>query len=232
MKSTRFAIVVLLALAASSTARAADWNYRFTPYLWATGLSGTEGFAGRPFEVDASFGDLLEVLDIGLASHLEADNGTWGWFGDVFYAKLSDDVNLPVATLDGETKQTIAEAGLTYRLSESIEALGGLRYQKSDSRLSVAGVGALNADEDWVDGFVGMRWSSDLNDRWGFSVRGDVGAGDSDLVWHVYTGIEYRISDRSSLVAGYRYLDTDYENDGFTWDIVQSGLGLGYTFNW
>ena len=62
-------VLALVALgAASPVGAAADWDYAVTPYLWASGLDGTQGIAGRTVELDAGFGDLVEFLDIGFAA--------------------------------------------------------------------------------------------------------------------------------------------------------------------
>ncbi len=233
MKFPRCSAVVLTAgLLSSSPGFANEWNYSLTPYLWATAIDGTQGVGGQTVELDASFGDLLEILDIGLAAHFEANSQQWGWFGDVFYAELSDKKNRPVGTLGGEIKQTVAELGATYRLNDTLEGLVGLRYQESDTRLRILNVGTRRAEEKWTDGFAGLRWTPIDNGKWQFRLRGDIGAGDSDLVWLGYLGLGYQFNDKVALQAGYRYLDTDYEDGGFTWDIAQSGLGLGISFYW
>ncbi len=225
-------LLLLMALILATPARAADWNYQLTPYLWASGLDGTQAIGGREFEVDASFSDLLEVLDVGFAARFEAQGPRWGWFGDIFYAKLSDDANLPAVALSGETKQTIAEAGVSYRLAERLKGLAGLRYQKSELELAASGIGARSTDESWIDGFVGLHWMPVNTGKWQAWLRGDIGAGDSDLVWFTGLGVGYRFNARFTGLLAYRYLDTDYERGGFKWDLVQSGLGLGLAINW
>lgn len=230
MKTTRLAAVIAAGLC-SASASAQDWHYSLTPYLWATGLDGNQGFLGQTFEVDASFGDLLELVDFAFAAHLEGSNDRWGWFGDVFYSELSDEANLPIIALDGETTQTILEGGLSFRLADALEGLVGLRYQESELELTLVDRSPAS-DQDWIDGFVGARWTPVDTDAWRVWLRGDIGAGDSDLVWHATAGVGYRFNERLALLAGYRYLDTDFESDGFTWDIAQSGLGLGLEIAW
>ena len=48
---------------AQDAEKAARWEYRFTPYLWMSGLKGTVGAEGRPADVDLSFSDVLEDLE-------------------------------------------------------------------------------------------------------------------------------------------------------------------------
>ncbi|MEA3291884.1 MAG: hypothetical protein U9Q71_06240 [Pseudomonadota bacterium] len=224
--------VLALGVAAALPANGTEWNYQLTPYLWANGISGTQTVRGRELDVDASFGDLLEVLDVGFAARIEGRSPTWGWYGDYFYAKLSGDKNLPRATLEGETKQTIAEAGVIYRINDVLEGMGGLLYQKSEMEVGLKDIGSLDGSESWVDGLVSLRWTPVDNDKWNAWLRGGVGAGDSDLVWLATAGVGYRFNESWSALAAYRYLDTDYESDDFGWDIVQQGLGLGVGYSW
>lgn len=49
------------------------------------------------------------------------------------------------------------------------------------------------------------------------------------------TGVEVPIGGRSVFLAGYRWLDTDYEADDdsdFEYDILASGPFLGLTLRW
>jgi hypothetical protein len=230
---------IVLCLAVSSLAPLAvraqsetGWSYQFTPYLWATSIDGTQGIGGRDFDVDASASDLLDFLDIALAGRLEGQGPQWGWFGDAFYAKLSDETNLPTGTLDGRFKQTILEGGLSYRFSEMLDGLAGVRYQELDARLRFPALGTLRGDEGWVDGFVGLRLKTPDAGKWRAWLRGDIGAGDSDLVWSATVGGGYQFNETVSLLVAYRHLDTDYEKDGFKWDIAMSGLGLGLGISW
>lgn len=215
----------------ASSARGADWDYTLAPYLWGTGIEGTQGVGGITGEVDAGFSDILEVLDIGYAARFEARNPSWGLFADYFYAKLSDDQNLPQGTLSGEVKQTIAEGGVSYRIHDDWEALVGVRYQKSELGLKL-GIGAMDNSKDWIDYFVGARWTFVDQDSWFGWLKGDIGAGDSDLVWLASVAGGYRFNPNFSLILAYKYLDTDYQDNDFTWDIVQSGLGLGLGIHW
>ena len=40
----------------------------------------------------------------------------------------------------------------------------------------------------------------------------------------------WRISDRTSLEVGYRYLYVDYEKDGFVMDAYNDGIFIGLTW--
>jgi len=229
------AAVTFLSVSAPS-ARAADgsWEFHLAPYLWGAGLDGTVGVAGQTADVDLSFSDLVEFADIGGSLHFEAWARPWGWFGDAMYVKLEDETTGPAGgTIRAEMEQTFAEAGGTYEFADKVEVLFGLRYQKADNDIAFPSpVGAVSAGRGWVDAFGGVRWTPIRTERWLFSVRGDIGAGESDLVWLAAVGGGFRFNKTVALLAGYRHLDTDFEDDGFTWDVAQGGFGLGVDFAW
>ena len=58
---------------AADTAGPATWKVSFTPYLWGAGLKGTVGIKGFNSNVDLSFKDIFDHLDIGLMAHLELE---------------------------------------------------------------------------------------------------------------------------------------------------------------
>ena len=52
---------------------------------------------------------------------------------------------------------------------------------------------------------------------------GGFGVG-SDLAWQLLGVLGYRLGDTWEVGAGYRYVDTDYDADGFTYDVAASGI--------
>jgi len=233
MKRRSLAACLLLISIYAVPASADEWRFHLAPYLWAAGLNGNTQVGPVNSEVDASFGDLVSLLDIGGMVHFEANNPQWGLFADAMYIKLSDEKNLPRGTLSGEAKTSIFEGGVSYRFTPTVEGLLGLRYQKYKLGLTLPGpAGAFSRSQDWTDGFVGVRWMPVQTDKWTVWLRGDVGGGDSDLVWLAAIGAGYRINKTVSLAGGFRYLDTDVSKDGFTWDVAMSGLFFGADFSW
>ncbi len=105
----------------------------------------------------------------------------------------------------------------------TFEPLGGVRYGyiKQELRLdvAVAGIGGigtrLGGSEEWVEPFVGFRLWWHLNDKLSTGVRTDFGGfgigSASDLTWNFLAGVDYKLSDKMSVKAGYKILDIDYE---------------------
>ncbi len=226
------ALAPALAAASDSAQEGGGWQFRLTPYFWASELDGTVGVAGRRVDVDASFDDLLELLDTGGAVRFEMSRGRWGGFADYFGVTLEDGRNVGGATIRAESEQGILETGLSYRIAPAWDLLAGLRHQRLESEIRVPDAVRLGTEERWLDGFIGARWLPVNQSDWRVWLRSDVGSGESDLTWLAAFGASYHFNDTVGIVIAYRYLDTDYENGGFTWDMAQQGLGIGIDLTW
>jgi hypothetical protein len=80
------------------------------------------------------------------------------------------------------------------------------------------------------DGIVGVRGQVNVNDKWYLPYYADVGAGDSQLTWQVAGGVGYRFS-KLDVVAGYRYLDWNWnDDDDLLGDITIKGPYGGVKF--
>ena len=233
MLQKSIAASLLVAALYAAPASAQKWEFHLAPYLWAAGQNGSVQAGPVNADIDAGFGDVVEFVDAGFAGHFEATNPNWGLFADYFYVKLSDSANLPAGTIGGEIKNRILEGGVSWRFADGVEALLGVRNQEYKLNLTLPGpAGGFSRDRDWTDGFVGLRWTPVRTDKWSVWVRGDIGTGDSDLVWLASFGGFYHFNKTVALGVGYRYLDTDYDKDGFKWDVAMHGLLLGLDFAW
>ena len=76
----------------------------------------------------------------------------------------------------------------------------------------------------------------DINDKWSFVGRADVGTGDSDLVWNALVVFDYQFTKLPSGFAGWRVLDYDVNTgsgtDTFKYDMNHSGPILALAFRW
>jgi len=234
MTSTRkFTFALLgLSLASFSANSHAEWNYQLTPYLWASSLDGTTAVAGQDIDFSADFSDLVSNIDAGFAANFTAKSDTWGYFIDGNFVKLKADELGVKGGVDVALDQKIVEAGISYRLSDQLDLIGGGRYQKVDEDLNLPLNQSLNGGDSWIDGFIGVAWLPVNTDKWMLRLSGDIGAGDSDSVWQARVGGAYRFNKTWSMVLAYRYLSTDFESDKFKWDVDQSGFGLGVGISW
>jgi len=150
---------------------------------------------------------------------------------------------------DVDTKSFISTFGGGYRVVDQpwlkMDILAGLRYlwleSSVDWRLSgdITGPGAGQSfarsgshteDEDVWNGIGGIRGQILLGGgNWFIPFYGDIGAGDSDLTWSVFSGIGYSFKDWIDAMIGYRHMEWD--DDGLIQDMRLSGPVIGARFN-
>lgn len=260
-------IVMALPLSARAQSAPADgWEIRVMPYVYFLSIEAESTVSGdlRSFSgnVDLDFDDIVDYLDFGVMGRIEAWKGPWGVLFDGLFMNLGAGGSfqsrreLVEVNLDADVRLGTVDLGLAYRVVEkrfgdnnkqrfAAEPYGGLRYgylrQEVDLDVDIAGVGlagrTLGTSEDWVEPFFGGRVIWDLNDKWSFNLRGDVGGfgigSASELTWQVAGGVDYRFSDAVILNAGYRYIDLDYSRGSganeFGIDLQANGPVLGLT---
>ena len=195
------------------------WEITSALYAPLMGLEGSVGLAGiGPFDVDSSFGDVLDVMDAGLSGAVEFRNGLWSVQLDAIWLKLSDSASpLPGTTLNFSQEQ------ITGSLSAGYEFLG----TESTSLRFVAGaaVNHLSLDLDldvplpltavsrsgsqtWIDPFIGINLRQQLGERWTFFADGLYGGFgvSSEEYWQTVAGFGYRLTGNTSLALAYREL--------------------------
>lgn len=217
-----------------------DWQFEITPYLWATGMEGSTGPKGFEADVDMSFGDIWDNLDKAFIINMEANKGQWSTWFDFIRMQISDDGNVAVFDVDVGMKQTLAEFAIAYQLPEheQVELFGGARYSNVDSTIAFEGTGPIGigrkvkVGDDWIDPILGIRGTWQLNEQWTIRARGDIGGFGigSDFSWHAVLAASYQLNDTVSFKVGYRYLDTDYDDNDFVFDVASSGIAAGVGF--
>ncbi len=233
------------------------WEFFVAPYFWMAGLDGKTTVNGVESNVNFSFSDIWENLDVGAQVHLEGWKGKWGMFLDATYLKLSNDGSGVSPTygpvdIDVRIEEWIVEGGAFYRFLTrpidrerrvSVDALGGLRYISLYGRLSafVPLVGldtSPSGTKDWVDPFLGLRLMADITKKLAIAVRGDIGGFGvgSHFAYNASAIFGYHFSPMVSAWLGYRILGIDYEDghgpDKFKYDVTMQGpiIGIGFRF--
>ena len=251
-KSRIFATTALLALVmaistgpanAQSSSRD-DSEIVFTPYLWLTALSGTSAIGGLPpLDIDASFSDIFSNLNFAASFHTEFRNGPWAFVIDPMYVSIEADVApLGIPLPDGVNPPKLAvdmwfvEAWAGYEFADHWEVLGGARYQSQDLDITglpaILPVQSISVSEDWTDWFVGLRFITDMSEKWFITARLDtVIAGDSDSSTNAAVMFNRRFGENKALNLGYRYYVVDYDNlPSYAWDMTQDGPIVGFTW--
>ena len=235
-------LIPLLTLPMLSQAQAEEsWEFEVTPYLWAAGMSGSTGPEDLVADIDMSFSDVLENLDGGFILHMQATKGQWNTWFDYVRLDIAADGEVLIFDIDMGMSQTLAEAGVAYQLQATgpISLIGGLRYMNVDTNIKfkvppIDGRRKVSFGDDWVDPFIGLRGNWEINDKWSIGARGDVGGFGvgSDLTWAAQAAAKYQFGEKWSFKFGYRHMDFDYDDNGFVFDMAESGLliGAGYQF--
>jgi hypothetical protein len=225
------------------------WHFQIATYGWLSGQKGTLAtLPGLPAaDVDIDFyDDILGNINGSFALIGEARKGRVGVVTDVSYSDIEDDdaTSGPLfSTLTSRTKTWIISMAGFYRLIDQdrafLDGMAGLRYWSVDSSLKL-GAGILPAREssnreDWVDPIIGLKGMMPLGESQffvsGALAVGGFGAG-SNFMWDGLINLGYQWTAMFSTTLGYRYLDVDYDEDDFLYDVYQDGpvLGLSWRF--
>jgi opacity protein-like surface antigen len=77
--------------------------------------------------------------------------------------------------------------------------------------------------------FSASARSGNINEKWYLAGKSDIGGFGvgSDFAWSLQGTVGYNFTDKVPSEIGYRYLQTDYEDGAFTYDIAEHGFYLG-----
>jgi hypothetical protein len=230
--------------AAAQTSGAA-YKYEVSPYFWFSGLKGTVGARDRTAEVDASFRDIFDNLNLGAMGTFEVRWDRWRLLVDTLYINVSAERATAGALFtDAEVtvKMFILDPEIGYAVFRGeraeFDVFGGVRYWhlKNELNLISGGVERIHAvhTRSWADPIVGGKYRWEFWNSMYVTVKADVGGFNAaaNIDWQAFGGIGLKFNDRISGVMGYRHLAVDYGKDGFIFDTGMKGLilGLGISF--
>jgi hypothetical protein len=169
--------------------------------------------------------------------HVEGSKGENTIFGDLVWMSLEPEDE--IATVGGVTEASfdtlILEAGYVRELT-NIGLELGVRYWDFELELDPALLAAVQRDDNWVDGFIGIRRSSSIGDKWTSTTSFDIGAGGSDFAWAFDLVYSLELKGGNRFATGLKVLDIDYENESvngqaFVQDLTFLGATIGYVFD-
>jgi hypothetical protein len=244
------ALAVALSLVLPAIGRAeADpeptWEFEIAaPYLWLSTQHGRVRAGRVSVPVDVGFDQLFDLMGkgdlLGGAGHFELHNRDLHltFFTDAVGAVIDSEARLKrVPDGNGEVNSSLVfvEFGAGYRVGPWTlgtaaprkfwaEPIVGGRYTNSENDIELRRGGvpfaATGADVEFVDPFVGGRWSLDLLESLALTFRADIGGfgAGSQLAWSMVSTLIYRLpwtifSAPLFLGAGYRVIDFDYDDD-------------------
>lgn len=222
-----------------SHAPSSGWEITSAFYAPLMGLEGSVGLAGiGPFDVDSSFGDVLDVMDAGLSGAVEFRNGPWSIMADAIWLKLSDSANpLPGTAFHFSQEQITGSLSAGYEIhrteSTSLRLIAGAAYNHLTLELDLAPplLPALtrSGSQSWIDPFIGLNYRQQVGERWTLFADGLYGGFgvSSEEYWQAMAGVGYRLSEKTSLAIAYRVIAVDYKQGGFVYDTETSGPNVG-----
>lgn len=221
------------------------WTYTIAPYAFGAGLSGSvAAIDGLPdAEVDLSFAEILENLDMAGLILLNAQNGRWGITGDLQYIRLKSETKklrplYDTATVEVTNKifSLYGEYKLTQTSNAELWGVFGARYWNVETDINLSS-GALpkasaNGENSWTDPVLGLRGRYNFDDRtyltcWAYA--GGFGVG-SDSMADVFAAVGYQFTPTTAGVLGYRFVSVDRRDGDFKYDVEMDGLMAGLTF--
>ena len=222
------------------------WHFLTDVYLMFPNMNGETGIGELLVPIDASAGDVFSHLKIGGMFYFEAQTSKWAFTSDIVFMNLNEDITPGKLIESGEVtgKQFIWEAAALYRIAPFWEVGVGGRLnnlemgieanRKPSGTKEVSG----NKTATWYDPVIITRLATDINNKWLFQLRGDVGGFGigSDFTWQLGGYVGYRFTKVFQLTGGYRILSMDYNKDvkntQFVFNVDEFGpvVRLGFNF--
>ena len=237
--------IVALAIGFAPNALAEEWSFRIAPYAWMAGIEGdVKPFdAGPATDVDLSFSDILENLDIAAFVAAEARRGDFFLRGDFSYAAVSASGDTPgpafsEAEVESKTLQASGVLGWSFFRDDQMHAdvFAGARLWRISTDLDLSGgqqpAASFSSTETFVDPIIGLSGGMQVLPDVTLAVSaslGGFGVG-ADLEYGGTIAAFWQAGEHWGLAGGYRYLAVDYETGGFIYDIAQHGPFLGVFF--
>ena len=214
------------------------WKFRISPYLWMLGLDGTTAALGNDVAVDASFSDVLDLLNIALSANMDFSKGKFFVVLDAMYAQLEADYAGPGGGPVGgriDIDMLIADLDVEYSMDENFDFYAGLRYYDQDIGITPNLLPKVTLGDDWTDYILGFRFHTSISDKWSFMGKLDGAvAGDSESAVYLQAVLVRHFGSNKHLDLGWRYYDVDYESGSgltrFKWDVALSGPVVGFSW--
>jgi hypothetical protein len=233
---------------AQDTKSVKKWNFLTDVYLMFPYMNGETGKGDLlSVPLDATPGDIFSKLKMAAMFYFEAETDKWAISSDLVYMNLNQEVTPGTLFHSGEVtaKEFIWEPAGFYRIVPFWDlGVGGRVTSIStdiDARRNVFPAGTeevtASGSKTWFDPVVITRLRADINDKWLFQFRGDVGGFGlgSDLTWQLQAYAGYRFGKVFQLTAGYRILSIDYDKgvdtERFIYNVDTFGQVIRFGFN-
>jgi len=235
-----------LAATEGDGAEEGEWVTWVAPYLWGLSLNGDAQVGDKTADVDVSFSDILDDINIGAMGFIDGRKDRIGYFINPIYSRLTAKENVDGEKIDVTNDSAILAIGGYYRWIDTsvsgrngggtgrlvVEPYGGVRWTYLRVEVDVEGEGQGDESENWLDPIIGSRLMYVWDSRWDVALAADVGGFGigSDSAWNMHLLVGYRLQffGRDAIIrGGYRALHQEYETGSgrstFKWDVTQEG---------
>src|SRR4029453_337166 len=119
------------------------WQFTIAVPGWMAGMDGTIGVRGVNADIDITFPDILQHLDMIFSARAAAQKGPFGISGEVFYIGLSDNtqINRMINNIHEQVDLTLVDGALSWRLFNqprwSLDFAAGTHYTNVYERLEL-----------------------------------------------------------------------------------------------
>lgn len=220
------------------------WEVSFTPYLWMSGMKiDIETPQGESIEVHDSFTDILGDLKFTFMGALEVKHGRFVSVQDIIFISMgsSADGHIGPVPIEAEVDERLISTThlFGYRVVDEgpmfVDLFAGARFSsiKVDVELNLPQQTVeRDTKKTEVGPVIASRVRFPLSDKWGIAVYGDLGGFGvgADLSWQLLGTVQYEISDRWRLSAGWRHFNAKQDKNNFDVDIKLDGPILGVTY--
>jgi hypothetical protein len=234
-----------LAATQSTSSGGSGWEFAVTPSLWASGFKANiETRQGEEIKVDESFTDILDDLKFALMGAFEVKHGRFVSVQDLMYLSLGSSADghfgpIPLEVKADEKLLTTTHL-FGYRVLDEgpmfVDLFAGGRITSIKVDLDIdtpLGSFDRSSKKTQFGPVIASRFRAPLGGRWGAGIYGDIGGFGvgADLSWQLLGTIQYDLSDRWRLLAGWRhfYAKQNTKND-FDVRIKLDGPILGVTY--
>ncbi len=205
-------------------------NWQRNLYLNTFYAAGADGGLGA----DNLYVDLDSGLnDFGGTLGFSAMKNQWGFYVEGSGLTIKKKTPSSTEVLKTTVRHSITEAGAVYRLTPVLDLLAGVRHQGIGLKSRMPDGTEKDDSTGVLDAFAGVKIGRFApTDRWLYWAEGDIGTGDSDLVWNLRMETGYRFTEKYYVAASFRYLNTDFEGSGIRYDgaVKMVGFVVGYSF--
>jgi len=232
--------------------QSSEWSQELILYGWLPSLGGTlsydiPGNPGEPSDPDAKGeSSVLDNLDAVFMGSYEIRKDKWSFLIDGIYFRMSDaeavTVDLPLnRTLTAGSQQELTGWLVSgyggYNLIDNskgrLDMIAGVRYFSLELDVDLFlnnRQKSFSPSSEFTDALVGVKGYINLSENWYVPYLFDIGAGDADLTYQAEVSVGYRFN-WGNLLATYRYMHYEADNDTLVKDFDMYGPKIGVSFN-